>query len=99
MSLDKRFKSTIIELPKKEGGYWCIIPGEMNLHYCQFKDGFFKKLKILNTLVSLQDIEFYFGLKKSCMKNLNTMLNSISHNVLQLCDCYRENKPDTLIKK
>ena len=43
MSLDKRFKSTIIELPKKEGGYWCIIPGEMNLHYCQFKDGFFQK--------------------------------------------------------
>ena len=43
MSLDKRFKSTIIELPKKEGEYWCIIPGEMNLHNCQFKDGFFQK--------------------------------------------------------
>ena len=43
MSLDKRFKSTTIELPKKEGEYLCIIPSEMNLHYCQFKDGFFQK--------------------------------------------------------
>lgn len=43
MSLDKRFKSTTIELPQKEGEYLCIIPGERNLHYCKFKDGFFQK--------------------------------------------------------
>lgn len=43
MSLDKRFKSTTIELPKEEGVYLCIIPSEMNLHYCTFKNGFFEK--------------------------------------------------------
>lgn len=43
MSLDDRFKSTTIELPKKEGKYWCIIPGKMNLHFCTYKDGFFQQ--------------------------------------------------------
>jgi hypothetical protein len=43
MSLDYRFKSTTIELPKKEGKYYCIIPGKIPLYICTYKDGFFQQ--------------------------------------------------------
>lgn len=43
MSLDSRFKSTSLELPKNEGRYVCIVPDDRSIHYCQFRGGFFEK--------------------------------------------------------
>lgn len=43
MSIDSRFKSTTIELPKEEGKYICIVPNDSSIHVCEYKNGFFEK--------------------------------------------------------
>jgi hypothetical protein len=77
MSLDSRFKSTTLELPKSEGIYLCIVPNDPTLHYCKYKDGFFEKYQnfeyhsiITRYRVSYWiEVELYEEYKKSKLKN------------------------------
>lgn len=40
---DKRWKSSALELPEKEGKYYCIVPDDRAILICDFKNGFFEQ--------------------------------------------------------